>query len=157
MQQLHVAAGVCADGGRIGHINGFPDQDEEGNNMKIELKQYSRFLTWSMALLLSALAVGCGGGGGRAPILGIGNLVALPPTVTAVAPVNNTTGVPINNTIITAAFSEPMSPLTGAATFTVTCAAPCANASGAVTMDATSRVATFTKVVPMCKTIFQII
>ena len=113
--------------------------------MKNELKGYSRFLTWSMALLLSALAAGCGGGGGgRDPILGVGSIVALPPTVTAVAPVNNATGVPINNTIITAAFSEPMSPLTGGATFTVTCATPCANATGTVTLDATNRIATFT-------------
>ncbi len=98
-----------------------------------------------MALLLSALAAGCGGGGGgRDPILGVGNIVALPPTVTAVAPVNNAAGVPINNTIITAAFSEPMSPLTGSATFTITCAAPCANATGTVALDATNRIATFT-------------
>jgi hypothetical protein len=113
--------------------------------MKNELKGYSRFLAWSMALLLSALAAGCGGGGGgRDPILGVGNIVALPPTVTAVAPVNNAAGVPINNTIITAAFSEPMSPLTGSATFTITCAAPCANATGTVALDATNRIATFT-------------
>jgi hypothetical protein len=129
----------------IGHIDGFLDQIEEGKKMKNELKRYSRFLTWSLALLLSALAAGCGGGGGgRDPILGVGNIAALPPTVTAVAPVNNATGVPINNTIITAAFSEPMSPLTGGATFTVTCAAPCANATGTVALDASSRIATFT-------------
>ncbi|NDU85490.1 MAG: Ig-like domain-containing protein [Ferrovum sp.] len=98
-----------------------------------------------MAFLLSALAAGCGGGGGgRAPILGIGNIVAHPPTVSAVAPVNNATGVPINNTLITAAFSEPMLPLTGAATFSLACAAPCANPTGTVVLDATNRIATFT-------------
>lgn len=40
-----------------------------------KFESYSGFLTWSMALLLSALAAGCGGGsgdGGRDPILGTG-------------------------------------------------------------------------------------
>ena len=39
-----------------------------------KFESHSRFLTWSMALLLSALAAGCGGGGdgGRDPILGTG-------------------------------------------------------------------------------------
>jgi hypothetical protein len=109
-----------------------------------KFESHSRLLTWFMALLLSALAAGCGGGGGRDPILGIGGIAVLAPTVTAVAPVNNATGVPINNTIITAAFSEPMAPITGGATFTVTCAAPCVNPTGTVALDATNRIATFT-------------
>jgi hypothetical protein len=67
-----------------------------------------------------------------------------PPTVTAVAPVNNASGVPVNNTIITAAFSEPVAPLTGAASFTVTCSAPCVNPTGTVTLDSTSTIATYT-------------
>jgi hypothetical protein len=69
--------------------------------------------------------------------------VAAPPTVTAVAPLNNTTGVAVNNTIITAAFSEPMAPLTGAATFTIACAAPCSSPTGTVSLDGTNRIATF--------------
>ncbi|MHB1273362.1 MAG: Ig-like domain-containing protein [Rhodanobacter sp.] len=108
-------------------------------------EKYSRYLTWFLVLTLSTLAAGCGGGGGgqgRAPILGAGS-VALAPTVTAVAPVNNATGVTVNNTIITAAFSEPMAPITGAASFTVTCAGPCANPTGTVSLDATNRIATF--------------
>jgi hypothetical protein len=106
---------------------------------------YSSLLAWPMAVLLSALAVGCGGGGdGRDPVLGIGGIAVLRPTVTAAAPVNNTFGVPVNNTIITAAFSEPMNPITGTATFTVTCAAPCVNPTGTVALDATRRIATFT-------------
>ena len=109
-------------------------------------ESHSRHLLWSMVLLLIALTAGCGGGGGqgRAPILGTGGTVALAPTVTAVAPVNNATGVTINNTIINAAFSEPMAPITGGASFTVTCSAPCTNPTGTVALDATNRIATFT-------------
>lgn len=66
------------------------------------------------------------------------------PRVTAVAPVNNATGVAVNNTVITADFTEPMAPLTGDASFTVTCEAPCTNPAGTVALDATSEVATFT-------------
>lgn len=107
-------------------------------------------LMWLMALLLVALAAGCGGGDeGRDPILGTGTIVALAPTVTAVAPVNNATGVPINNTIITAAFSEPMAPITGGATFTVTCTAPCGSPTGTAVLDATNRIATFTTATPL--------
>jgi hypothetical protein len=95
---------------------------------------------WLAALLVGALAA-CGGGGGRDPVLGF-DAPPAPPTVTAVAPVPNATGVAINNTVITAGFSEPMAPITGA-NFTVTCAAPCANPAGTVTLDSTGRVATF--------------
>ncbi len=109
--------------------------------MKI-FESYSRSLTCSMALLLSALAAGCGGGQDR--ILGSGSVSALPPTVTNVAPANNVAGVPTDATIITATFSEPMTPITGGASFTVTCTAPCVNPTGTVALDATSRIATFT-------------
>jgi hypothetical protein len=99
-------------------------------------------MIWPMAFLLSALA-GCSGN--RAPILGPDlKYAALAPTVTAVAPINGATGVPINNTVITAAFSEPMAPITGGATFTVTCAIPANNPVGTVSLDATDTIATFT-------------
>nr|MDP2192312.1 ice-binding family protein [Rhodoferax sp.] len=106
---------------------------------------YSSVLPWFMASLLSAWVAGCGGGG-RDAILGIPTLDALvPPTVTAVVPVNNATVVAINNTVITAAFSEAMAPITGTASFTVTCAAPCVSPAGAtVALDATNRIATYT-------------
>lgn len=98
--------------------------------------------TQFMTLLLILLMAACEGG--RDPILGgSGSVAALAPTVTAVAPVNNASGVAIN-TLITAAFNEPMAPLTGAASFTVTCAAPCTNPTGTVALDATNRVASFT-------------
>lgn len=107
-------------------------------------------LMWFMALLLVASVTGCGGGGGGgSPILGGGGGAGIAPTVTAVAPLNNATGVPVNNTIITAEFSEPMSPITGTASFTVTCAAPCVSPTGTVTLDATSRIATFTSAAPL--------
>lgn len=106
----------------------------------------TRPLMWFMALLLSALAAGCGGGGGggRDPILGAGGSAGLAPTVTAVAPVNNATGVAINSTLINAAFNQPMAAISSGASFTVTCATPCANPTGTVTLDATNKIATFT-------------
>ena len=108
-----------------------------------KFERYSKHLLWSIPVLLTALVAGCGSGS-QDPILGTGANAVLAPTVTAVAPVNNATGVPVNNTIINAAFSEPMAPVTGGASFTVTCAAPCANPSGTVALDDTNRVATFT-------------
>jgi ice-binding like protein/Big-like domain-containing protein len=102
-----------------------------------EFESYSRFLTWFMAMLLVALAAGCGSGGdgGRDPILGtpgIGvpggpggpTVPPVAPTVTFVTPVANATGVPINTRIITAAFSKAMDPATlTAASFTLACPA----------------------------------
>jgi hypothetical protein len=70
-------------------------------------------------------------------------VVPVAPTVTAVAPVNNSVGAAINGSVI-ATFSEPMSPITGTASFTVTCAAPCVNPVGAVALDGTGVNATFT-------------
>jgi hypothetical protein len=66
----------------------------------------------------------------------------VPPTVTAVAPVNNAVGVPINQSVA-ATFSEPMTPIAGAASFTVTCAAPCTNPAGSVALDTAGTSATF--------------
>ncbi|HSY28774.1 MAG TPA: Ig-like domain-containing protein, partial [Burkholderiaceae bacterium] len=68
---------------------------------------------------------------------------AVAPTVTAVAPINNATGVPVNSASITAAFSVPVAALTGNASFTLTCAAPCVNPVGTVTLDSTSQIASF--------------
>ena len=104
---------------------------------------------WLTALLLSALAAGCGGGdGGRDPILGLGGSVVTPltaavaPVVTAVVPVNDSTGVALNQSFITAAFSEPVS-LPGAGAFALSCAAPCVAPAGSVTFDARQQLATF--------------
>jgi hypothetical protein len=99
---------------------------------------------WLAGMLLAASLAGCGGGGGgRDPILGFDAPPAAPPTVTAVAPLNGATGVPINNTVISADFSESMAPLAGTATFTVTCAAPCTSPAGTASLDPSRRIATF--------------
>lgn len=52
-----------------------------------KLTSYSRGLTWSMALALSALVIGCGGGGGRDPVLGTGVAVFGPPAGVIAPPV----------------------------------------------------------------------
>jgi len=66
-----------------------------------------------------------------------------PPTVTAVDPTKNATGVAINDTV-NAIFSEKMAPVGVIGSFTVTCIAPCVDPTGSVTMDSTQTVATFT-------------
>ena len=109
-----------------------------------KFESYSRSRTWVMALLLGALAAGCGGGGdqGRDPILGVGGIAVLAPTVTAVTPLNNATSVPITSNL-TATFSKDMAPATiSASTFTLVCPAATAVA-GTVAYVAASRVATF--------------
>ena len=67
------------------------------------------------------------------------------PTVTAVIPSNLSTGVPINIAVIAATFSEALAPIAGgdagSSTFTLTCAPPCANVAGSVSLDATKRTA----------------
>ena len=108
-----------------------------------KFKSCSRMLPWFMALLLTALLAGCGGGGdqGRDPILGTGGVALVPPTVTAVVPVNNATNVAVNNTIITAAFSKDMAPATiNTSTFTLACPAA-TTVAGTVAYMASSRVA----------------
>src|ERR1700728_1773401 len=87
--------------------------------------------TWVAAVLLSISAVGCNGGGAVAPV------------VMAVTPVKNATEVVTYNTVITATFNEPISAITGGASFTVTCAAPCVSPTGTVALDATNTIATF--------------
>ena len=112
-----------------------------------KLERYSRMLPWLLATLMSVLVVSCGGGGGgggQDPILGTGGVAPFPPTVTAVAPVNNGTGVPINGTLLIAAFSKDMNAATiNGSTFTLSCnrGIPVA---GTVTYAAASRIATFT-------------
>ena len=107
-------------------------------------ENYSRSLTWFTALLLSALAAGCGGGGeGRDPILGAGGVATVAPTVTAFTPANNAIGVATRNTAITATFSKDMAPASiSTSTFTLVCPAGTAVA-GTVAYVAATRVASF--------------
>jgi hypothetical protein len=97
---------------------------------------------WLAALLLGAFVAGCGGGG-RDAILGF-DWAAIPPSVSAVAPINGTTGVALNNAVISADFSETMSPIAGSASFVVSCSAPCISPAGTVSLDPTRRIATYT-------------
>lgn len=99
---------------------------------------------WSTVLLLGALA-GCGGDGGKDPVLGTGDNVVSPPTVIVVTPLGGATNVPVNTTI-SATLREPVTPFAGSSTFTVTCSAPCVNPSGTVSLDSTATIATFTPV-----------
>lgn len=117
-----------------------------------KVRGYSRFLVCCTALLLSALAAGCGGD----DVLGIGAM-AVPPIPDAIRP-RVTVTVPADlsttaaaNTNITATFTENMAPatITAAGTFTVcntaTMGAACgANVPGTVTYAVGSRTATFT-------------
>ena len=105
-------------------------------------------MPWVLPMLAGALAVGCASN--RAPILGppSDTSVIAAPTVTAVAPVNGAPAVPTNVTLITAAFSEPMAPITGGATFTVSGPTPVSTPAGTVSLDATKRIATFTLTSP---------
>lgn len=96
---------------------------------------------WLAAFLAVALSACGGGSGGRDAVLGFNG--AAPPVVTAVAPLNKATGVPINATVITAAFSERMVAMASPASFVVTCAAPCTSPTGTVALDATGQIATF--------------
>ncbi len=100
-------------------------------------------LMWFMGLLLVASAAGCSGSN---PILGGGdiNAVPVPPTVTAVAPANIATAVPINTKIITAAFSKAMTGTTlNTASFLLECPAG-TPVTGTVTYLSAGNLATLT-------------
>jgi uncharacterized protein YjdB len=61
-------------------------------NKMSKFASYSKGLTWSAALLLSALAAGCGGGGGQDSILGGSNLIS--PNLVSVAVTPATPSIP---------------------------------------------------------------
>lgn len=104
-------------------------------------RSYTKPLMVSLAALLVALATSCGS---QNPILGTGANAVHPPTVTAVTPLNNATGISVTNPGITASFSEAMAPITSGATFTVTSAGSAQSPTGTVALDGTNRIATFT-------------
>lgn len=135
-----------------------------------KINSYSSARPWLMAMLLSALAVGCGGGGGgRDPILGADGatviLVTPPgsiapglicpvtgPSVTMTDPTNgnqsattSTSGVSNNGKLITATFSEAMDPATiNASTFKLAPDGGGALLPASVSYDAAAKLATLT-------------
>src|ERR1035437_660020 len=120
----------------------FSGSDERGIEMS-NFESYFRILTWLIALLLSAFAAGCGGGG-QGPILGGGGIAGLAPMVTATSPLATTpivTGVELNSKI-TATFTKDMASAT-ISTLTFTLACPAA-VPGTVAYVAASRIAIFT-------------
>ncbi len=97
---------------------------------------------WCLVFLLGAAASGCSGG--RDGILGLPDGTGPAPTVTSVAPADEAEGVALNITFVSAAFSEPMAPMTAAATFTLTCVEPCTSPTGTVALDTSGMQASFT-------------
>ena len=120
----------------------------------------SRSLTWLMALLLTGVMAGCGGGGGDGTTAGGGagaGGAVLPgagasPTVASSSPGAGTTGVPVSGPggvggpLLTATFGQAMNPATviAAGTFTVKVTSTGANVPGTVTMNPANTIATFT-------------
>ena len=88
----------------------------------------------SLTLLIGALAAGCGGG--RDPVLGAGMVGGSPPKVTAVTPLSSAVGVATNRAVINATFDEAVAPVTAGVSVTLTCASPCVNAIGDLSLDA---------------------
>lgn len=128
---------------------------------------------WYLALLLSALLAGCGGGGsdGNGGVLANGSVVAgldaapgaagtpgaaaINPTVASASPANSATSVPtrtnstanvLSATAVSATFSEAMNPatITPSGVFTLKETVSGTNVPGAVVMSAGNTVATFT-------------
>ena len=97
---------------------------------------------WSVLLVAAAIA-GCGGDGGRDPVLGSDGIAIRGPQVTAIVPVDKATAVSILSATVVATFSEPVATDTGSA-FTVTCAAPCTSPTGTVALNSSGTTATFT-------------
>src|ERR1700683_5114141 len=104
------------------------------------IERRPRYQRLIMAATLCVLAAGCG----QDQIFGSPATAGLIPAVIAETPVNGATGVLVTTPSITATLNEAVSPITGTASFTLTCAAPCVNPTGAVSLDATNTIATFT-------------
>jgi len=135
-----------------------------------KFKNYSKGLTWSMALALSVLVIGCGGGGGRDPVLGASVAVFTPPagaiapgavcpsagatipTVTMSNPTNgnqfattSTNGVANGGKLITATFSLDMNATAlNAASFVLAPVGGAALVPASVSYNAATRVAALT-------------
>jgi len=104
------------------------------------IESHPRYRAWLVVAMLAVLAAGCG----QDRIFGASGIAALAPAVIAETPPSGATGVLTGTAFITATLNEPVAPIAGAASMTLTCSAPCVNATGAVTLDATHTIATFT-------------
>ncbi len=113
-----------------------------------KFERYTSAMPWFTALVLSTLVVGCGGGGGgRDPILGAGDIGALvapvAPAVTTVTPVNKATAIAINTKMVTAAFTKAMDASTlTSSSFTLACPATAPITGTTVSYLAAGQVAT---------------
>ncbi len=135
-----------------------PTQKREKMTNNINNKFSGRI--WGVMLIVSGLVAGCGGGGGRDPILGNGgDAVVAPPTGTTLpqvistfpvtTPPGPTPSTPANSSIL-AAFSKDMAAATiNNSSFTLSCAAPCVAPAGTVNYTASSRSATFAPLAPL--------
>jgi hypothetical protein len=106
-----------------------------------------RILPRTAVVILSVLAVACGGSGdGRDPLLGAGDVnILVAPTVTAVSPLPNTAGVPRNTGVVMAAFSKTMDAASlNVSNFTLACPATAPLTNGVVSYLAASRTAVLT-------------
>lgn len=104
-------------------------------------KSYPRVLPWAMALAIGTLSA-CGGG--RDPILGIGDTVGLAPAVTSASPLPGASLIPVNTKKIMAGFSKAMDSTTlTASSFRLACPTG-TPVSGVVGYDAATRLATLT-------------
>jgi hypothetical protein len=106
-------------------------------NINARRPRYERLI---MAATLCALAAACG----QDQIFGSDGTAAPVPMVTAETPADGTDGVLVTTASLSATLNEAISPLTGKSDFTLTCAAPCTNATGVVSLDAAHTMATLT-------------
>jgi hypothetical protein len=104
------------------------------------IERRPRYQRLIMAVTLCVLAAGCG----QDQIFGNDGTAALIPVVTSETPADATAGVLVTTPSISATLNEALSPLASTASITLTCAAPCANATGTLSLDTTHTIVTFT-------------
>lgn len=75
-----------------------------------------------------------------------------PISITAVTPTANATNVSINTTVISADVNEQIAPISGTASFTLTCALPCINPTGVAARDSSNKIASITLSTPLMPT-----
>lgn len=96
-------------------------------------------LKWLSVFSLAVFITSCGS---KDTVLGpAGNPVA-PPIVLTTSPTNDVLVVPVHNSVISAKFNQPIV-FDSTASFKITCVAPCTNPTGAVEMDETKRILSF--------------